>query len=178
MFCSGCGHALEAGQAVCPHCGRAEAMAAAYPGGFPAPPMPSFEYQLAHYAGRVRVLGILWLAYAGLSTILGFVGLSFASRFLSGGFGPFMNGPWSHGAMPPTWIFPFAMHFILLFVILRAVLCAVAGWGLLERTEWGRIVAIIVAILSLIKFPFGTALGVATLVILLGYRNTALYEQL
>jgi hypothetical protein len=58
------------------------------------------------------------------------------------------------------------------------VLCVVAGWGLLERAEWGRIVAIIAAILSLIKFPFGTALGIATLVILLGYRNTVLYERL
>jgi hypothetical protein len=140
--------------------------------------MPSFEYQLAHYAGRVRVLGILWLVYAGLSTILGFVGIAFAKHFLSGDFGPFMNGPWGHGGMPPMWFFPMAMHLAWLFIVLRAVLCAVAGWGLLERTEWGRIVAIIVAILSLIKFPFGTALGVATLIILLGYRNTALYEQL
>jgi hypothetical protein len=36
----------------------------------------------------------------------------------------------------------------------------------------------VVSILSLIKFPFGTALGIATLVILLGYRNSALYDQL
>ena len=38
--------------------------------------------------------------------------------------------------------------------------------------------AIVVAILSLIKFPFGTALGIWTLVVLIGYRNTTLYEQL
>jgi hypothetical protein len=179
MFCSGCGHALDGGQTICPQCGRAVAMAAAYPGGFPAPPMPGFEYQLAHYARKVRLLGILWLVFGGISLIFGFAGIAFAKAFFAGGFGPWANGPWMHGGpMPPGWFFPMALHFAWIFITLRAVLCAVVGWGLLERTEWGRILAIIVAILNLIKFPFGTALGIATLVILLGYHNTAMYEQL
>jgi hypothetical protein len=48
----------------------------------------------------------------------------------------------------------------------------------MERSEWGRIVAIVAAFLSILKFPFGTALGIWTLVMLLGYRNTTLYDQL
>jgi len=48
----------------------------------------------------------------------------------------------------------------------------------MERAAWGRILAIVVAFLTLIKFPFGTALAIFTLVILLGYRNSSLYEQL
>jgi hypothetical protein len=48
----------------------------------------------------------------------------------------------------------------------------------MERTDWGRIVAIVAAFLILLKFPFGTALGIWTLVTLLGYRNTTLYQQL
>jgi hypothetical protein len=135
--------------------------------------VPNLQFELARYAGKVRVLGILWLAYAGLSLVLGFVGLAFAHSFLSGGF-----GPWMHGPMPPNWIFPAAAHLVWLFLSIRVVLCVVAGWGLLERTQWGRIVAIIAAILSLIRIPLGTALGIATLVILLGYRNSTLYEQL
>jgi uncharacterized membrane protein (DUF2068 family) len=63
-------------------------------------------------------------------------------------------------------------------IILRAVVCAIAGWGLLERTQWGRIMAIIAAVICMLKFPFGTAIGVATLVILLGYRNSTLYDSL
>jgi hypothetical protein len=165
MYCSGCGLLLGAGQPVCPQCGRPVAPI--------APTVPGFELQIASYAGKVRTLGILWLAFAGLSLALGFAGLQFAKTFMSGGF-----GPWMHGPMSPNWVFPAAFHFAWLFLVARAVLYAVAGWGLLERAEWGRILAIIVAILSLIKFPFGTALGIATLVILLGYRNTALYERL
>jgi hypothetical protein len=30
----------------------------------------------------------------------------------------------------------------------------------------------------MLKIPFGTAIGIWTLVLLLGYRNTTLYEQL
>ena len=46
------------------------------------------------------------------------------------------------------------------------------------RARWGRILGIVVAVLSLIKFPFGTALGIWTLVVLLGFQNSTLYEQL
>ncbi len=49
-------------------------------------------------------------------------------------------------------------------------LCGRAGAdgriGLLNRRPWGRTVAIIVAILALVKFPFGTALGIYTLWVL------------
>jgi hypothetical protein len=165
MFCSGCGQPLQAGQPVCAQCGRPAPLA--------APPIPGFEFQLAGYSSKVRILGMLWLVYAGVSLLLGIAAMSFAKAFFSGAF-----GHWGHGQMPPEWFFPLAIHFAWLALALRAVLCAVAGWGLLEHTQWGKVMAIVVAILSLIKFPFGTALGIATLVILLGYRNSALYEQL
>jgi hypothetical protein len=165
MYCSGCGQAMDPGQGFCPKCGRAVALMVF--------PMPDPQFVLASYAGKVRVLGILWLVYAGLSTILGFAGLAVAHAFFSGAF-----GTWMHGPMPPTWVFPAILHFAWLMLALRGILAAVAGWGLLERTEWGRIVAIIAAIVCLIKIPFGTALGIATLIILLGYRNSMLYEQI
>jgi hypothetical protein len=165
MFCSHCGTALPVGQSVCPQCHQ--------PVPPLVPPVPGFEFQLAGYAGKVRTLGIFWIVYAFLSLALGIAGISFAKALFAGNF-----GPWANGDMPQAWFFPVAMHFVMLFIIGRAALCAVAGWGLMEHAAWGRILAIVVAILSLIKFPFGTALGIFTLVILLGYRNSSLYEQL
>ncbi|MGB7264888.1 MAG: hypothetical protein WBC92_05210 [Terracidiphilus sp.] len=149
----------------------------------PIPAVPGFQFELERYAGKVKVLGILWLAYAVLSFSLGMAALAFASSFMSGGFGPWANGPWMHGPwangpMPPAWLGSAWLHFAWLLLSIRAILCGIAGWGLLERTQWGRIIAIVAAILCLIKFPFGMALGIATLIILLGYRNSALYEQL
>jgi len=168
MFCSGCGHALEAGQAICPQCSRPVAPAMPVP-----PPVPGFGFEVDRYAGKVRVLGILWLVYAGISLVLGFAGLSFAHAFLSG------LGQWGdHGPMFPGWFAPGLIHLAWIMLSLRAIVCAVAGWGLLERAQWGRIMAIVAAIVCLIKIPFGTALGIATLVILLGYRNSTLYDQL
>ena len=170
MFCSGCGQALEAGQVFCPKCGRPMAPV--------VPPVPGLPFLLESYAGKIRVLSIFWMVYAGLSLLTGFAGLMFANSFLSGGFGPWAQGPWMNGAMPPFWIGPAFIHFIWVVVLLRAALAFAAGWGLMEHSRWGRLVAIVAAIFSLLKFPFGTAMGVWTLVMLLGYRNSSLYDQL
>lgn len=140
----------------------------------PLAPMPGFAFELERYAGKVRVLGILWLVYAGLSLLLGLAAASFLQGFLSGGFGPWMQGH----PMFPNWFGPAIVHFVWVMLCLRAVVCAVAGWGLLERTQWGRIMAIIASVICMLKIPFGTALGVASLVILLGYRNSTLYDSL
>ena len=169
MFCSGCGQALALGQTFCPQCGR--------PVAAPVPPVPGFQFQLESYAGQIKTLSIVWFIYAAFSFITGVAGLTFARAFLFNHFGNWDHGPWSNG-LSPEWLFPMIMHFAWAVLILRTVLAVVVAWGLLERARWGRILAIVVAFLSLLKFPFGTALGIWTLVVLLGYRNSTLYEQL
>ena len=42
-----------------------------------------------------------------------------------------------------------------------------AGYGLLNRKPWGRVLAIIVAAINLVNFPLGTILGVYALWVLL-----------
>lgn len=165
MFCSGCGRALEPAQTVCPQCGRPVAP--------PVPPVPGFEFVVDNYAGKIKVLGILWLVYAGITLVFGFIGMAILHAIFNGG-----TGPWEHGPVPHIWFFPALLPFVWALVAGRAILAAAAGWGLLKHTPWGRILAIVVAIISLIKFPLGTALGIATLIILVGARNWSLYEQL
>jgi hypothetical protein len=80
--------------------------------------------------------------------------------------------------MPPLFLGPAFIYFIWIALLLRATLALAAAWGLMQHTQWGRLVAIVAAVLSLIKFPFGTAIGIWTLIVLLGYRNSSLYEQL
>lgn len=165
MFCSGCGQALAEGQAFCQQCGKPVAP--------PVPPVPGFQFQLENYAGKVKTLSILWFVYAGLSLLMGIAGATFARDFMMGGL-----GHWMHGPVPPFLMGPFFIHLIWLAVAVRVGLALVAAWGLWEHTQWGRIVAIVVGILSLLRFPLGTLLGVWTLVLMLGYRNSSLYEQL
>jgi hypothetical protein len=170
MFCSGCGNALAAGQPVCPQCGRPVAPV--------VPPVPGFQFQLENYAGQVRTLSMVWFIYAGLSLLIGFAGLTFLHALMSNHFGPWGHGPWTDSNGFPDWIGPAIFHFAWVAVLFRSALAFIAGWGLHERSEWGRIVAIVAAFLSLLKFPFGTALGIWTLITLLGYRNSTLYSQL
>lgn len=170
MFCSGCGQAIAPGQGFCPQCGR-PAMA-------PIPAVPGMEFQLESYAGKVRALSILWFIYAGLALVTGIAGLAFAHAFFGGHLGFWMHGPWSRDGLPPDWFGPAVMPLLWAVLLCRAALALAAGFGLMERAPWGRVVAIVAAILSILKFPFGTALGIWTLVVLLGYRNSTLYEQL
>jgi hypothetical protein len=141
--------------------------------------VPGLEFQVQTYAGKVKALSVVWFIYAAFSLIAGFAGLAFANAFLNGHFGPWMHGPWSGGSsMPPFWFAPQLLHIAWVFIVLRGTLALIAGWGLLEHAQWGRIVAIVVAFLNILKFPFGTALGIWTLVVLMGYRNSTLYDQL
>jgi hypothetical protein len=140
--------------------------------------MPGLAFQLENYAGKVKALGVVWLIYSAVALVTGIAGLAFANAFFSGHYGPWMYGPWARGPMPPMGFGPAILRFAWVFLLVRVGLAAVAGWGLVERAPWGRVVAIVAACVSLIKFPFGTAMGIWTLVMLLGYRNSTLYEQL
>jgi hypothetical protein len=172
MYCSVCGQALSAGQTVCPQCGRPVAVP-------PIPPVPNLGFQLATYANRIKALSTVWFIYGGLTLALGIVGMTFANAWLNGGgFGPWMHGPWAHGPVNPQWFGPAIIHFAWVMIILRSALAFAAGWGLMEHAPWGRVVAIVAAFLSILKIPFGTAIAIWTLVMLLGYRNTTLYDQL
>jgi hypothetical protein len=50
---------------------------------------------------------------------------------------------------------------------LTAVPNFLAGWGLLSHRNWARWLALILGTLNLLKFPWGTAVGVYTYVVLL-----------
>jgi hypothetical protein len=138
------------------------------------PPVPTFQFELNSYASKMRALSTVWFIYGGLVLVTGFVGMAFLNAFQRHGL--WMHGPW-RGPFPPFWFGPI-IRFGWAITVGRAVLAVMAGYGLMERAPWGRMVAIVAAFLSLLKFPFGTAIGVWTLIMLMGYRNTTLYEQI
>jgi len=51
----------------------------------------------------------------------------------------------------------------------------VAGYGLLRRRVWGRILALVVGFLGLINFPLGTAIGIYTFWVLLQDAATEVF---
>ncbi len=55
---------------------------------------------------------------------------------------------------------------IVVGVVASAALAIATGIALLNRASWARVLAVIAAVLALIKFPLGTALGIYTLYVL------------
>ncbi|MCW0483442.1 hypothetical protein [Gaoshiqia sediminis] len=53
----------------------------------------------------------------------------------------------------------------------------IGGVGVMKRKQWGRILILIISILNLINFPFGTALGVYSIWALVQPEITAEFER-
>jgi hypothetical protein len=70
------------------------------------------------------------------------------------------------------------MHMIGLVFIAAGLLSLMAGWGLLERQPWARMLAIVLGVLHLINIPFGTALGAYTLWVLLPAQSEQEYAHM
>ncbi len=77
------------------------------------------------------------------------------------------------GSLTNSAIIGVAGAFLGLLVGGVGLLHVVAGWGLLSRQPWARILTIVLGVISLIRFPFGTILGVYTLWVLLSKDGAA-----
>jgi hypothetical protein len=164
MVCQSCGGPVQG--AFCSKCG---APGQAAPPAYGAPPNPYAVPPPAMYEARVvrhlQTMGILWCVYGAYRAMAGVV----VVLFLMGVATPaFMGGMGSRGMS----FLPFAPVMGGLaavagcFILLSSCLAFAAGYGLMTRKPWARAIAIAVAILSLIKLPFGTALGIYTLWVL------------
>ena len=159
MFCDKCGSAIQTDQRFCGKCGRE--FAGATSAGFPRP---------SRVREHLRLLGILWLAFSAFNAV-GAVILYVLANTLFRHMAE-MGGP--EGATP--WLRPF-IGVIALIVAAKAALGFATGWGLLQREPWARMLTIVLALLALFHVPFGTALGVYTLWVLLPAESDAEYHE-
>ena len=106
---------------------------------------------------------------AWLHIVFGLFGALAAVTVLGGTvFGAAFAGSFTNSA-----IVGLAGGFAAIFLGAMAALQLVAGWGLLQRKPWARILTIVLGVISLIRFPLGTALGVYTLWVLLSKEGAA-----
>jgi hypothetical protein len=116
------------------------------------------------------VLGVLWIIFSVLRLIPGLAMMVVGHmRF------PFMLMP-----IPgPLRLFlaPFVSG-IGLLISGFAIAGLIAGWGLMSRSPWARMLAIVLGCISLIHFPFGTALGIYTLWVLVPQGADVEYRNL
>jgi hypothetical protein len=185
MYCSQCGTQVNPGQTFCTKCGQsiAASTSTADPASLPdfsiaptmittptRPTMPAALARPSRVARHLSVLGILWIVLSVLRLVPGVAMLVFRHmRF------PFMLIPIS-GHMR-SFLSPF-MVAVGLLISGFAIAGAIAGWGLMDRRPWARMLAIILGCISLIHFPFGTALGVYTLWVLIPEGGETEYLRL
>jgi len=70
------------------------------------------------------------------------------------------------GEPEPMWILGVVGTAIGLLFAALGIPGLLAGYGLLTKKPWARVLAIVVGILSLVNFPVGTAIGLYTLWVL------------
>ncbi len=160
MFCDKCGVEAQAGQRFCSHCGREFAGGAT--SSFARP---------GRVSEHIRLLGILWLALSALNAVGGVV-LYILANTLFVRLPEMSSGPRAATA----WLHPF-LSVIAVMVLAKAAAGFLAGWGLLEREPWARMLAVVLSFLALFNIPFGTALGIYSLWVLLPAESDVEYQR-
>jgi hypothetical protein len=115
---------------------------------------------------HVKIIGILWIILGSLN-LFGTMILFFVLFGVS--FIPDM-GPVAPG------IIRFVATLFGSFLAVLAIPKILGGIGLLKRQEWARILMIVLSFLSLLSVPFGTALGIYSIVILLNKEAIKLFQ--
>lgn len=121
---------------------------------------------------QIKLLGILniiWGAISVFFALIVFMFMSAIAAFVSG------NAPDADAARaaPIVALVGFIVGIVLVAIGLPAI---IGGWGLTKFKAWSRIFMIVISVLHLPNIPFGTALGVFGLVVLLKDEARVLLE--
>jgi len=155
MFCDRCGTQLLETQTFCPSCGKAIRTVQLMP-------------VQSRIAGHMRLLGIFWLAYSAIRLMGGL--------FLSAIFPRFFEWPGWSPHLP--FFLPGLLRGFGFILLASGVLGVIAGWGLLDRQPWARMLAIVLGFFALLHIGIGTVLGIYTLWVLLPAESEREYRQM
>ena len=119
---------------------------------------------------HVKVLGVLMLVLSALGLL---TALGVGAMFGIGAMATVASGDGEAALAAP--IIGIMGTVLTAFLVIISLPGLVAGWGLLSYKNWARIVAIVLCVLHLINFPFGTAMGIYGLWVLLNKETERLF---
>ena len=161
MFCDGCGAAMQPGQAYCSKCGKQI-----------VGPVSLVQPRPGRVQEHVRLLGLFWLALSAFNTIASIILYVLANTL-------FAHMRELGAPEGPTSFLRPLLSVVAMVVLVKAALGFIAGWGLLQHEPWARVITLVLAFISLFtNIPFGTALGIYTMWVLLPARSEEEYETL
>ena len=167
MFCDGCGTAVQPGQAFCSKCGKQIVGPVSTIQPMNAQPMPGRVQSHGH------LLGILWLALSALNAVGGLILLLLGTTLF-----PHLR---ELDKVPPDVPLGFLSSLFTtlgILILAKSAFGFFGGWGLLHREPWARVVALVLAFISLFNIPFGTAVGVYTMWVLLPSESQREYDSM
>jgi len=130
-------------------------------------PLPGRVQQHAH------LLGILWLAMSAFNAVGGLLLVILGTVLF-----PHLHEMKDVPPDVPVGFLTALFTTLGIMVLAKAALGFLAGWGLTQREAWARILALVLAFISLFNIPFGTAIGVYTLWVLLPGQSQQEYDAL
>ena len=159
MFCDGCGTSVQPGQAFCSRCGKQIVGPVSI-----AQPLPGRVQE------HVRLLGLLWLGFSAFNTVGSIILWVLANTLFAR-----LNGLGAPDA--PTFFLRPLLSTVAIILLAKAACGFIAGWGLLQREHWARVVVLVLAFISLFtNIPIGTALGIYTMWVLLPAESERQYD--
>lgn len=123
-------------------------------------------------ANHVRILAILYIVFGSLGVLA-----ALAILVLFGGIAGVVNMTGDPDAAVAVPILGLIGGVIFFFIAILSIPGIVAGIGLLQYREWARILTIVLSALQVVNVPFGTALGVYGLWVLLQDQTTRLFRD-
>lgn len=101
------------------------------------------------YNRHITILSVLYIGMSLISLLI-----AFGLFFLLGGIGLAVNDQVALRVLTLTGTLSAC------FLSITAIPSMIAGFALLAHRQWGRILALILAVFKLFNIPFGTALGI------------------
>jgi hypothetical protein len=121
---------------------------------------------------HVKVLGILFIVLSGLGLMVA-LGMMLAFGAAAGIVGASAQ---PHDAAIALPIIGLAGSALVAFLLVLSLPGLIVGIGLLKFSPWARIAGIVLSALHLIHIPFGTALGIYGLWVLLNKETEPLFQ--
>ncbi len=120
---------------------------------------------------HVKILGILHIVFGALGLLAALIVLAIFGG-VAGIVGGVAHEPDAAIAAPIVGVIGVVIFVLLLVLSLPGI---IAGYGLLRYQPWARILAIVLCAINLFNVPFGTALGVYGLWVLLRPETEQLF---
>lgn len=122
-------------------------------------------------AQHVKILGILHIVFAGLGILAAFIVLA----VMGGVAGLVSVSDHSGDSAAAVPILSLIGAFVFVLLLVLSLPGAIGGFGLLSFKPWARILVIVLSAFELFSIPFGTALGIYGLWVLLNRETEQIF---